>query len=199
MRCLSRKSMTNTRRSSRRSPTSKGPSPDVPLAEIQKLTQRLISSIAGHFAHEERLMRAARYASIRWHKQAHDHAGRRVGNSSPHRKRGFHGRPELVEYLTSWLNDHTRLADRMMGAFLRNQQRCMWKLTFRPARNRWMHARGSTQTVTPSTQRLARTAPDKPYAARNLPDSGRSAPLFGRILVSGVNCRLPPPSSKQTG
>jgi hypothetical protein len=37
---------------------------------------------------------------------------------------------ELVDYLTSWLNDHTCVADRMMGAFLRNQRRCV-KLTFR--------------------------------------------------------------------
>ena len=37
---------------------------------------------------------------------------------------------ELVDYLTSWLGYHTRLADRMMGAFLRNQERCMWKVTF---------------------------------------------------------------------
>ena len=104
-----------------------GPSP-----EIHKLTQRLISCIAGHFAHEERLMRAARYASLRWHKQAHDHARRRVGEFVLRIEQGdSKAGLELVEYLTSWLNDHTRLADRMMGAFLRNQQRCMWKLTFR--------------------------------------------------------------------
>ena len=103
-----------------------------PTPEIQNLTQRLISSIAGHFAHEERLMRAARYASIRWHKQAHDHARRRVGEFVLRIEQGdSRAGLELVDYLTSWLNDHTRLADRMMGAFLRNQQRCMWKLTFR--------------------------------------------------------------------
>ena len=103
-----------------------------PSPEIQKLTQCLVSCIAGHFAHEERLMRAARYTSLRWHKQAHDHARRRVGEFVLRIGQGdSKAGPELVEYLTSWLNDHTRLADRMMGAFLRNQQRCMWKLTFR--------------------------------------------------------------------
>jgi hemerythrin len=50
-----------------------------PLPEICRLTQRLVSSIVGHFAHEERLMRAARYGSLRWHKQSHDAAYRRVG------------------------------------------------------------------------------------------------------------------------
>ena len=49
-----------------------------PLPEICGLTQRLVSSIVGHFAHEERLMRAARYDSLRWHKQSHDAAHRLV-------------------------------------------------------------------------------------------------------------------------
>ena len=103
-----------------------------PSSEVHNLTQRLTSSIAGHFAHEERLMRAARYTSLRWHKQAHDHARRRVGEFVLRIEQGdSEAGLELVGYLTSWLNDHTRLADRMMGAFLRNQQRCMWKLTFR--------------------------------------------------------------------
>jgi hemerythrin-like metal-binding protein len=36
-----------------------------PLVEIRKITQRLTACVVGHFAHEERLMRAARYASMR--------------------------------------------------------------------------------------------------------------------------------------
>jgi hemerythrin len=121
-----------------------------PSLDIQKLTQSLISCIAGHFAHEERLMRAARYSSIRWHKQAHDHARRRVGEFARRIEQGdSKAGPELVEYLTSWLHDHTRLADRMMGAFLRNQQRCMWKLTFRagtkpPDACAWVDTHGNT-------------------------------------------------------
>jgi len=102
-----------------------------PLLEIQKATKRLISSIVGHFAHEERLMSAARYGSIRWHKQAHNAARRRVAQFVLRIEQGDSAAGvELVDYLTSWLNDHTRVADRMMGAFLRNQRRCM-KLTFR--------------------------------------------------------------------
>jgi hemerythrin len=99
------------------------------LSEIPELTQRLTSCIVDHFAHEERLMRAARYGSMRWHKKSHDNARRRVGQfvvlvEQGDTKAGI----ELVEYLTSWLHDHTRLADRMLGAFLRNHQRCT--LTF---------------------------------------------------------------------
>jgi hemerythrin len=98
---------------------------------VSKLVQRLISSVAEHFAHEERLMRAARYTSIRWHKSSHDHALRRVRQFAERMEQGDSAAvPGLVEYLTAWLHDHTRLADRMLGAFLRNHQRFMCKLTF---------------------------------------------------------------------
>src|ERR1035438_7086629 len=49
-----------------------------PLLEIRKLTQRLVACTVEHFAHEERLMRASRYGSLRWHKQQHDTARSRV-------------------------------------------------------------------------------------------------------------------------
>jgi hemerythrin len=102
-----------------------------PFPEIHKLTQNLIACIVEHFAHEERLMRAARYGSMGWHKQQHDNACRRGRQFVARIERGdIDAGIELVGYLTSWLRDHTRLADRMMGAFLRNQQRCV-KLTCR--------------------------------------------------------------------
>src|SRR4051794_3688380 len=46
--------------------------------EIRKATDRLTTRSVEHFAHEERLMRAARYDSLRWHKQRHDAARKRV-------------------------------------------------------------------------------------------------------------------------
>jgi hypothetical protein len=54
---------------------------------------------------------------------------------------------ELVDYLSSWLRDHTRLADRMMGAFLRNRQRGLWKLTLQAGTKpidacAWVNANG---------------------------------------------------------
>jgi hemerythrin len=104
----------------------RGPSP-----EICKLTQRLMACIVGHFAHEERLMRAARYGSVNWHKRQHDAARRRVEQFVLRmEQRDPKAGVALVEYLTSWLRDHTRLADRMMGAFLRNHRR-ICKLIFR--------------------------------------------------------------------
>jgi hemerythrin len=103
-----------------------------PLPQVSKVIQRLVASIVGHFAHEERLMRAARYGSLRWHKKSHDAAHKRVRQFALRIEQGDNNAGlELVEYLTSWLHDHTGLADRMMGAFLRNQQRSLWKLTFR--------------------------------------------------------------------
>ena len=124
--------------------------------EISKLMKHLAASIAGHFAHEERLMRAARYSSLRWHKKAHDAAHKRVGQYAIRIEQGdTRAGLELVEYLTSWLHDHTRLADRMMGAFLRNQQRCMWKVTFqagtKPLIGRaWVTANGDAFEPRPS-------------------------------------------------
>jgi len=90
-----------------------------------KSVERLVTAITEHFAHEERLMRAASYPSIRWHKQQHDHAHKRVAEFVRRMQEGD-GQAgfDLIVYLTSWLHDHTRLADRMLGAFLRIQRLC---------------------------------------------------------------------------
>ena len=102
-----------------------------PEPEIRTKTQRLTTSIAGHFAHEQRLMRAARYGSMRWHKQQHDAAARRVRQFVQGIEQGdAEAGTELVRYLSSWLSNHTQIADRMLGAFLRNHRRA-GKLTFR--------------------------------------------------------------------
>jgi hemerythrin len=77
-------------------------------------------------------MRAARYRSLQWHKRHHDAARARV---SPYIIRICEGDAEagtaLVEYLSNWLHEHTRLADMMLAAFLRNHQRGLYKLRMR--------------------------------------------------------------------
>jgi hemerythrin len=99
--------------------------------EARPAIERLTTRIAEHFAHEERLMRAARYSALSWHKKLHDAAGRRVNEFVVRIEQGDpKAGPEMVEALTSWLHTHTRLADRMMAAALRNHMRCMWKVTF---------------------------------------------------------------------
>jgi len=111
--------------------------------ELSKLTRRLVSSIDEHFNHEERLMRAARYDGLRWHKRSHDAARKRVTQITARIQTGdAEAGRELVEYLADWLRDHTALADRMMGAFLRNHQRTMWKVTFEAGRSLWIPVLG---------------------------------------------------------
>jgi hemerythrin len=101
-----------------------------PVSEIRELTEHLTACIVGHFAHEERIMRAARYGSMNWHKRQHDAAGKKVGQFVRQIDQGdSQAGVALVEYLTSWLHEHTRLADRMMGAFLRNHRR-IGRVTF---------------------------------------------------------------------
>ena len=120
-----------------------------PGAEIHGLAQALNAQMHGHFDHEERLMRAARYSSLRWHKQQHDSARKRVGQFVRRMEPGDAGAGlELAEYLTSWLDNHTRIADKMLGAFLRNQERGLWKLTFRAGttaadKGGWLRADGT--------------------------------------------------------
>jgi len=100
-------------------------------SDVHPQTERLTHCIVDHFAHEERLMRAARYGSLKWHKQQHIAARRRVVEFLQRLEHGDTAAgSELVEYLSYWLNSHTRLADRMMAAFLRNQRRGPWKMTF---------------------------------------------------------------------
>ncbi len=118
-----------------------------PPADSRKLIEDLVTSVADHCAHEERLMRAARYPSLRWHKQQHDAARKKVKQFALRidRQDSTAG-VALVEYLKSWLHDHTRVADRMLGSFLRNHRRVA-KLTFRagtqPMNARaWVDAKG---------------------------------------------------------
>jgi hemerythrin len=96
-----------------------------------RMAQRLVKSIDEHFAHEERLMRAARCSGLGWHKRQHENARRRVGQFISQMERGDREAcPALVEYLTEWLRAHTRLADKMMAASLRNRNRLIGKVTF---------------------------------------------------------------------
>jgi hemerythrin len=83
---------------------------------IRQATRVLIAEVEAHFAHEERLMRSARYSGYAWHKRQHDSALRRL--------RSLAGQPDdLLPYLAAWLHDHAAVADRMMAASLRNAGR----------------------------------------------------------------------------
>lgn len=95
-----------------------------PLFQIQEILHRLIACAEDHFAHEEKLMRGTRYLSFDWHKQQHDTARKRLRRYVPLIENGDQeAGTALVEFLTHWLDDHTAVTDRMMGAYLRNRER----------------------------------------------------------------------------
>ena len=88
---------------------------------LKPIVANLLQAAEEHFRHEERLMRAMHYASFEWHKRQHNAARKRVkalagsieGGDTPATR-------ELLEFLSAWLRDHMNVADRMMGAYLRN-------------------------------------------------------------------------------
>jgi hemerythrin len=87
------------------------------------LLQELMAHVAEHFAHEERLMRAAKCPSYAWHKSLHESAALKAVDLARRSRRGDkEAAPLLLEFLSAWMNDHMRLADRIMGAHLRNHQ-----------------------------------------------------------------------------
>jgi hemerythrin-like metal-binding protein len=95
-----------------------------PLFQVQEILHRLIACTEDHFAHEEKLMRATRYLSFDWHKGQHDTARKRLREYVPLIEVGdVDAGTALVNFLTRWLDDHTAVTDRMMGAYLRNQDR----------------------------------------------------------------------------
>ena len=95
-----------------------------PLFKVQEILHRLIASTEDHFAHEEKLMRGARYLSFDWHRQQHETVRKRLRLYAPLIEQGdVQAGNELVGFLTNWLEDHTAVTDRMLGAYLRNQER----------------------------------------------------------------------------
>jgi hemerythrin len=119
-------------------------------ADIRKVLERLTDTIVGHFEHEERLMRASRYDSLRWHKGLHEAATRNVQRSALAIRRGDRQAGLLlVGYLTDWLQDHTRVADRMMASHLRNRCLTMGKVVLRAGTKpadacTWVDSRGNS-------------------------------------------------------
>lgn len=115
--------------------------------DLNDLSRRLAVRIEDHFAHEERLMRAARYGLLSWHTRCHDAARKRVARLVRRVGRGDPGAgAALIRYVTEWLHVHTRLQDRMLGAFLRNQRRTA-KMVFTagtkaPDSCSWVNSRG---------------------------------------------------------
>lgn len=92
-----------------------------PQVRIREIVRALMGHAEDHFAHEERLMRDARYQGFEWHKKQHDGVRRKLKELSRRIEADDRQAPaELLEYLAHWLRDHTAVTDRMLGATLRN-------------------------------------------------------------------------------
>jgi hemerythrin-like metal-binding protein len=84
----------------------------------------LVDHMQDHFSHEEWLMQSTGYPSYGWHKQQHETARRRLKLFIPLVESGDREGIELFfEFLSGWLEDHTSVTDRMMGAYVRNYER----------------------------------------------------------------------------
>jgi hemerythrin len=93
-------------------------------ARMLETLRALIAATDDHFAHEERQMRSTRYPSFAWHKQQHDTLRKRLSQFVPQIESRDEGAASLLlEFLSSWLTDHTSLTDRMLCAYLRNYER----------------------------------------------------------------------------
>lgn len=86
--------------------------------------RNLLAHTEEHFQHEERLMRAVNYPSFDWHKRQHDTVRKNAKALARRMMSGDTDAPMLLlEFLDGWIKDHIRLTDRMMSAYLRNQER----------------------------------------------------------------------------
>jgi hemerythrin len=91
------------------------------VATLRPVLVNLIATAEAHFKHEERVMKAAHYASYGWHKKQHDAVRWRVRRLVKRFDAGqAEAAAELLEFLWEWLKTHTQVSDRMMGAYIRN-------------------------------------------------------------------------------
>ena len=94
------------------------------LAQLKPALANLLEAEEQHFRHEERLMRAMHYTAFAWHKSQHDAVRKRAKSVVTRMEKGDSAAAgELLKFLAVWLRDHMSLADRMMGAYLRNYLR----------------------------------------------------------------------------
>jgi hemerythrin len=90
-------------------------------ARVKPILANLLTSAEAHFLHEERIMRAAQYPALGWHKKQHDAVRWQARRLSKRIHKGdTAARIELLTFFDAWLKKHTSVADRMMGAYLRN-------------------------------------------------------------------------------
>lgn len=93
-------------------------------SQIELLARRVSTEVTGHLAHEERLLRAGRYPALEWHERQHQTGRARLAALERELGAGdLEAVFDALEHLAAWLRDHTSVADRMAGAYLRNYWR----------------------------------------------------------------------------
>jgi hemerythrin-like metal-binding protein len=92
------------------------------LSAVEPGLRELIAHTVDHFAREERMMRTRRYPMLAWHKGQHDAVRAKIVALEKDIAKGDReGVLAGLDYLTAWLQTHTAVSDRMMGAYLRTQ------------------------------------------------------------------------------
>jgi hemerythrin-like metal-binding protein len=93
-------------------------------AQLKPVLVNLFEAADEHFRHEERLMKVVHYAAFNWHKRQHETVRKRIRQAIKDVEAGdADACLELIKFLDKWLVDHMTVADRMMGAFIRNYLR----------------------------------------------------------------------------
>jgi len=88
---------------------------------LKELMAGLLEAEEQHFRHEERLMKAMHYSGAQWHKKQHDTARKQSKELAKRIEAGdAEAAVDVLKFLAQWLSDHITVADRMMGATLRN-------------------------------------------------------------------------------
>ena len=90
--------------------------------------QRLTDEVTSHLRHEERLMRESRYPQMEWHNRQHNTVRHELAKLAESIGAGNQAATfEALEAIARWMRDHTSIADRMAGAYLRNYLRASWR------------------------------------------------------------------------
>ena len=93
---------------------------------LELKSQHLADEVTGHFRHEERLMREARYPQMEWHKRQHETALAQLATLADAIYSGDEAAIfESLEAMAKGIRDHISIADRMAGAYLRNHLRAL--------------------------------------------------------------------------
>jgi hemerythrin len=90
------------------------------LSAVESELRELIAHTRSHFNREEGMMRSQRYRAYAWHKGQHDAIRTTLAELEKSLARGEHEAVlPVLDYFTAWLQTHTAVSDRMLGAYLR--------------------------------------------------------------------------------